>query len=141
MPSKSKIQQTPLEKHAAFFDTDGDGAIWPMESGHAMHGSDSTSYTAQGDFDKARFDHAFELYTQPPHIGMAYGGAITILNGQRNAYDFFGSLAALFEWFATYTLLWTADGLMKKEDICGIYDGSPFYPLVKSQDLAKNKNK
>lgn len=53
-----------------------------------MHGSDSTSYTAQGDFDEARFDHTFELYTQPPHTGMSYGEAITMLNGQRNAYDF-----------------------------------------------------
>ncbi|KAG9223447.1 hypothetical protein PLEOSDRAFT_1095851 [Pleurotus ostreatus PC15] len=184
MPSKFKIQQTPLEKHTAFFDTDGDGIIWPLDtfagcraigfnlltaalsaiiihSGlswatmrfpdplfrlrvdkmeKAMHGSDSTSYTAQGDFDETRFDHTFELYTQPPHTSMSFGEVITMLNGQRNAYDFFGSFAALFEWLAMYLLLWPADGLMKKEDIRAIYDGSLFYTLAQSQNASKSKN-
>ncbi|KAF4584634.1 hypothetical protein EYR40_004623 [Pleurotus pulmonarius] len=184
MSSKSKVEQTALEKHTAFFDTDGDGIIWPMDtfvgcraigfnllmatlaaiiihSGlswatmrfpdplfrlsvdnmkKAMHGSDSTTYTAQGDFDETRFNRTFELYTQPPHTSMSLGDIITMLNGQRNAYDFFGSFAALFEWLAMYLLLWPADGFMKKEDVRAIYDGTLFYNLAQSQDRAKNKN-
>ncbi len=61
-----------------------------------MHGSDSTTYTAQGDFDETRFNRTFELYTQPPHTSMSLGDIITMLNGQRNAYDFVSELVHIY---------------------------------------------
>lgn len=40
--------------------------------------------------------------------------------------DPFGWSAAILEWTATYLLLWPEDGVIKKEDVRGIYDGSTF---------------
>jgi len=38
---------------------------------------------------------------------------------------------------ATYLLLWPEDGIMKKEDIRGIYDGSIFYK--KAEEVHQRK--
>ena len=35
---------------------------------------------------------------------------------------------------ATYLLIWPADGIMRKEDIRRIYDGSIFYEKAKQYD-------
>lgn len=39
---------------------------------------------------------------------------------------------------ATYLLLWPEDGIMRKEDIRGVYDGSIFYK--KAEDYERKKN-
>lgn len=46
--------------------------------------------------------------------------------GQRCAFDFFGSTAFVFEWVATYLLLWPGDGVLRKEEVRMVYDGSIF---------------
>jgi len=52
------------------------------------------------------------------------------LKGQRVTADPFGWIASFFEWFATYLLLWPDDGVMKKDDIRRIFDGSIFYEIA-----------
>ncbi|KAK3045110.1 hypothetical protein LTS18_014553, partial [Coniosporium uncinatum] len=46
--------------------------------------------------------------------------------GQRFVFDFFGWSASFFEWFATYLLLWPDDGILRKEDVRRVFDGSIF---------------
>lgn len=53
-----------------------------------------------------------------------------VWNGQRCVGDPFGWGAAIFEWLATWILLWPEDGRMMKEDIRGVYDGSIFYRIA-----------
>ena len=38
---------------------------------------------------------------------------------------------------ATYLLLWPEDGIMRKEDIRGIYDGSIFYKKAEEHEQKK----
>lgn len=52
------------------------------------------------------------------------------MKGQRCIADPIGWGGALFEWMATYIMLWPDDGRMMKEDIRGIYDGSIFYTIA-----------
>lgn len=57
--------------------------------------------------------------------------------GQRMAMDFFGWSASFFEWLATYLLLWPEDGIMRKDDVRRIYDGSIFQ--FKADEYAEKK--
>ncbi|KAL0945609.1 hypothetical protein HGRIS_014764 [Hohenbuehelia grisea] len=93
------------------------------------HGSDSETYTAEGDFDEKRFTHVFNRYTIAPHTHMSFSEGVRMIHGQRNPFDPFGWFAAAFEWFATYLMLWPHDGRMSKEDVRRVYDGSIFYEI------------
>ncbi|RKK74019.1 hypothetical protein BFJ63_vAg18540 [Fusarium oxysporum f. sp. narcissi] len=58
------------------------------------------------------------------------------MKGQRLIADPIGWGGALFEWLATWLMLWPEDGKMRKEDIRRIYDGSLFYVIT-----ARRENK
>lgn len=42
---------------------------------------------------------------------------------------------------ATYLLLWPEDGVMRKEDIRGIYDGSIFYKKARQYEERRAKTR
>ncbi|KAF8635869.1 hypothetical protein AX15_000058 [Amanita polypyramis BW_CC] len=159
---------TALQCHVAFFDTDRDGVIWPRDTyvgfrqlgfnillsllavviihlgfsyptygtfipdpffrlkikniHRAKHGSDSESYTSIGEFDKNRFEYLFQMYSSPPHTHLDLWEGVRMLYGNREVYDPVGWFASVFEWLATYIMLWPTDGRMKKEDIMSVYD-------------------
>ncbi|KAJ7131375.1 Caleosin [Mycena epipterygia] len=106
----------------------------------ALHGSDTGSYTQTGDLDERRFDFVFTLYSAPPHTHLAFAEGVRMIRGNRNLFDFFGWFAAVFEWGATYVLLWPADGRVAKQDVHDILDGSLF-PKLAAQTARAAKNK
>ena len=53
------------------------------------------------------------------------------------ALDMFGMSASALEWLATYLLLWPEDGIMRKDDVRRIYDGSIFQ--FKADEYAEKK--
>ncbi|CAD6498819.1 BgTH12-04477 [Blumeria graminis f. sp. triticale] len=168
--------QTVLQQHVAFFDTDNDGVIWPLDTFYNFrrldfnlflsifsmfvihfafsyptlpgyfpdpffriyvkrihrdkHGSDSGSYDAEGRFEPQKFEDIFAKYATGDKQGITFGQIIQYIRGQRVVADPFGWFAAVFEWTATYILLWPADGRMMKEDIRRVYDGSIFYEIA-----------
>ncbi|KXN88578.1 putative peroxygenase 3 [Leucoagaricus sp. SymC.cos] len=95
----------------------------------AKHGSDSESYTTTGRFDENRFNTMFDMYSQPPHDKLSFTEGIRMIHGNMNAFDPFGWSAAIFEWWATYYLLWPEDGYLRKDDVRAVYDGSIFYRI------------
>jgi peroxygenase len=42
---------------------------------------------------------------------------------------------AAFEWLATWILLWPRDGIIRKDDMRAIYDGSIFWKIAKEQRM------
>ncbi|PFH53897.1 hypothetical protein AMATHDRAFT_72925 [Amanita thiersii Skay4041] len=104
----------------------------------AKHGSDTESYTAVGEFDEKRFEHVFKMYSSPPHTHLSFTEGLRMLYGSRNLYDPFGWFAAMFEWLATYIMLWPMDGRMKKEEIKAIYDGSMFYKVASARKATRD---
>ncbi|KAJ3564720.1 hypothetical protein NP233_g8113 [Leucocoprinus birnbaumii] len=96
----------------------------------AKHGSDSESYTTTGEFDESRFDNIFNMYSKPPHDKISFTEGVRMIHGNMNPFDPFGWSAAVFEWWATYYLLWPEDGNCRKEDVRAIFDGSIFYKLA-----------
>ncbi|KAF8642871.1 hypothetical protein AX16_009377 [Volvariella volvacea WC 439] len=166
---------TALQAHAGFFDFDGDGIIWPLDTyqgcreigfgiilatmsmilihvafswttwgtwlpdpffrlkikfmHRGKHGSDTGSYTYTGEFDEARFNVNWNLYSSPPHKDMSFWEGVRMVYGNRDAFDPYGWLASVFEWLGTYIMLWPENGRVKKGEIRAVYDGSIFYRL------------
>ncbi|KAK2465194.1 hypothetical protein APHAL10511_002548 [Amanita phalloides] len=92
----------------------------------AKHGSDSESYTSLGEFDEKRFESMFRMYSSPPHTHLDFWQGVKMLYGNRNVADPFGWFAAMFEWLATYIMLWPTDGRMRKEEVMAVFDGTIF---------------
>ncbi|KAJ7488977.1 Caleosin [Mycena latifolia] len=180
-PSSSGRPRKALQSHVAFFDTDNDGIIWPIDTfkgfhaigfgvilsflsmviihtgfsyftfgtllpdpffrirvshiHRALHGSDSGSYTQTGDLDEHRFNYMFDLYSTPPNTHLSFREGVRMIRGNRNLCDFFGWFAAVFEWGATYILLWPEDGRIAKQDVHDILDGSLFPKLAAKNGL------
>jgi len=91
------------------------------------HGSDSMTFDAEGRFRPQHFEDFFAKYDKDNKKGLTKGDIATALRGQAFAWDFFGCSAAFLEWTATYLLLWPQDGVMKKDDVRRVMDGSIFY--------------
>ncbi|KAL2875864.1 hypothetical protein SGCOL_008858 [Colletotrichum sp. CLE4] len=93
------------------------------------HGSDTNTYDTEGRFNPQKFEDMFSKYAEGRDY-MTIWDVFAMLKGQRLVADPIGWGGAFFEWFATYLVLWPADGKMTKEDIRGIYDGSLFYTIA-----------
>ncbi|KAF9555417.1 hypothetical protein EC968_008947, partial [Mortierella alpina] len=152
--------KTVLQQHCAFFDSDQDGIIWPWDtfcgfyalgfnvflSGLAVvvihsnlsyptcpswlpdpffriwlqrihkdrHGSDTGSFDTEGRFIPQHFEDVFSKYAP---------------DGQDEL-----SLR-----MATYILLWPKDGIMQKDDIRRIYEGSLFYEVAGRNKMKKDQ--
>ncbi|KAF2489485.1 Caleosin-domain-containing protein [Lophium mytilinum] len=101
--------------------------IWVDGVHRDKHGSGSMSYDAEGRFRPQQFEDFFAKYDKEGKGGLTKGDVATALRGQALAFDVFGGTAAALEWTATYLLLWPDDGVMKKDDVRRIFDGSIFY--------------
>ncbi|KAF2113070.1 Caleosin related protein-domain-containing protein [Lophiotrema nucula] len=93
------------------------------------HGSDSNTYDHEGRFVPQKFEDIFTKYADG-RDHLTIWDVLKLMKGQRCIADPIGWGGALFEWLATYILLWPEDGMMKKEDIRGVYDGSIFYTIA-----------
>ena len=91
------------------------------------HGSDSMSFDAEGRFRPQMYEDFFAKYDRDGKGGLDKWDLWYALQGQRMVFDFFGWLAAFLEWLATYLLIWPEDGILRKEEVRGVFDGSIFY--------------
>ncbi|RPD77321.1 Caleosin-domain-containing protein [Lentinus tigrinus ALCF2SS1-7] len=105
----------------------------------AKHGSDTGTYDNEGRFIPQKFEDWFSKYGKGKD-GLSLADVMDGLKGQRLIMDPVGSFGAFFEWLATYILLWPEDGVMRKEDIRRVYDGSIFVDISsKRAGTAKTK--
>jgi len=176
--------KTVLQQHCAFFDTDGDGVIWPLDTYrgfHAIgfnvilsllavfiihanfsypsvpgllpdpffrvylnnihktkHGSDSGTYDNEGRFIPQKFEDFFTKYGGEKD-GLSAYDLWNAIKGQRVIMDPIGWGGAIFEWSATYLFLWPEDGIIKKEDVRKVYDGSIFYEMAEKRGNKRKK--
>ncbi|MCJ1448113.1 MAG: hypothetical protein MMC23_008626 [Stictis urceolatum] len=172
---ESHQNKTVLQQHCEFWDADGDGVIWPLDTyrgfyalGYGVilsvvsmfiihanfsypscksilpdpffrlylsrvhkckHGSDTGTYDTEGRYIPQKFEDAFAKYGGGKD-GLSAMDIFDLMKGQRCIADPIGWGGAMFEWLATYILLWPEDGIMRKEDIRRVYDGSIFYEIA-----------
>jgi hypothetical protein len=92
----------------------------------AKHGSDSGTYDPEGRFVPQFFENMFAKWDKGAKGALSTGELFDLMKGNRCAADPFGWGAALFEWGTTWLLL-QKDGLVDKEDLRQLYDGSLFW--------------
>ncbi|OEL27268.1 Peroxygenase [Dichanthelium oligosanthes] len=93
------------------------------------HGSDSESYDTEGRFDPSKFDAIFSKYGRTHPDALTLHELTSMLQGNRNMYDFIGWIAAAGEWLLLYSVAKDKDGLLHRETIRGAFDGSLFERL------------
>ncbi|EIW63435.1 Caleosin-domain-containing protein [Trametes versicolor FP-101664 SS1] len=184
--TEEHAHQTVLQQHCAFFDADGDGVIWPLDTfrgfhalgfgvllsalavlvihlnfsyptcpgllpdpffrlfldnvHRAKHGSDSGTYDGEGRFVPQKFEDFFNKYSNGKD-GLTLSDLWEALKGQRVIMDPIGWFGAFFEWIATYILLWPEDGVMKREDVRRVFDGSIFAEIASKRAGKAAKSK
>lgn len=188
--ARKHSHQTVLQQHCDFFDPDGDGIIWPLDtyggfraigfniliSVSAMfvihstfsyptvrgylpdpffrlflanihktkHGSDSGTYDNEGRFVPQHFEDFFSKYGRDmdgdgENDGLDAWDLWTGVKGQRVLADPFGATAVILEWLATYLFFWPKDGILYKEQVRKMYDGSIFYEMAEQRGSNFNK--
>jgi peroxygenase len=105
------------------------------------HGSDSMTFDSEGRFIPQRFEDLFAKYDAEGKGGLTWGDIWRFWNEQRMVFDFFGQGATLFEWWLVYLLLWPEDGVMRKEEVRGVFDGSIFYTKAAKQQAFMRQGK
>lgn len=120
------------------------------------HGSDSMTYDNEGRFKPQNFEDIFAKYDEGNKGGLDVWDLLRFWKGQRMVFDFFGWSATFLECksyprsrtrsfidviigLATYLLLWPEDGILRKEDIRGVYDGSIFYTKAEEYERKKKQ--
>ncbi|XP_034575463.1 peroxygenase isoform X3 [Setaria viridis] len=93
------------------------------------HGSDSEAYDTEGRFDPSKFDAIFSKYGRTHPNALTKDELNSMLEGNRNMYDFLGWAAAAGEWLLLYSVAKDKDGLLQREAVRGAFDGSLFERL------------
>ncbi|KDQ60377.1 hypothetical protein JAAARDRAFT_152967 [Jaapia argillacea MUCL 33604] len=100
------------------------------------HGSDTGTYDNEGRFVPQKFEDFFEKYSSVEgKDGLTIRDTVRGIWGQRCIMDPIGWGAAVFEWIATWLLLWPKDWIIRKEDVRAIYDGSIFWKIAKERKV------
>lgn len=105
----------------------------------AHHGSTSGSFDAEGRFNPQAFENIWAKYDKSGKGGLTFNEIFDSLSGQRMFFDPFGAFATLLEWMASYLLIWPEDGVLRKEDMRKLIEGSLFQE--KADEYAKKTAK
>ncbi|KAL5553233.1 hypothetical protein UlMin_040634 [Ulmus minor] len=174
-----------LQKHAAFFDRNHDGLIYPTEtfkgmraigSGIALstiaalfvnitlspktrpgkfpsllfpieikniqkakHGSDTDAYDSEGRFVPEKFEEIFRKHAHTQPDALTSDEVKELLKANREPKDIMGRIGAFVEWKVLFHLAKDKNGLLQKETVRAVYDGSLFERLEKEHLASKKK--
>jgi peroxygenase len=112
--------------------------IYLKQVDRTKHGGDTGTYDNEGRFVPQKFEEIFTKYADGRDYLTGWD-IVNMIQGQRNISDPIGWGGAIFEWTATYLMLWPKDGRILKEDVRGIYDGSLFYTLADRLEKEKKE--
>lgn len=106
----------------------------------AKHGSDSGVYDNEGRFVPSIFEEIFSKHARKHPNALTSDELMALLKANREPKDYKGWLASYSEWKILYVLCKDKDGLLHKETIRAVYDGSLFERMEKEHS-EKKKNK
>ncbi|CDZ97068.1 EF-hand domain pair [Phaffia rhodozyma] len=99
----------------------------------AKHGSDSGAFDTEGRFVPNKFEAIFTKYDDEGKGGITFWQGLRMLYRNRCIADGAGIVAASFEWIITYVLFWPDDGVITKEQMRTVYDGSVFFEIARER--------
>ncbi|KAN0085948.1 Caleosin related domain containing protein [Tylopilus felleus] len=117
-----------------------------IETIHAdKHGSDSGAFDTEGRFVACKFEDMWSKYsaTNPkgmPRTTMTLYELWLSMHGNRLAMDPFGWFAGFLEWVTTFLLV-QQDGVVNKEDVRRVLDGSLFFEIKEARQSEQGWNK
>ncbi|KAK1390100.1 Peroxygenase [Heracleum sosnowskyi] len=106
----------------------------------AKHGSDSGVYDTEGRFVNSKFEEVFCKHARTNSSALTSDELMGLLKSNREPKDYKGWLASYTEWKMLYILCKDENGLLHKDTVRGVYDGSLFEHMAKEKKLnASNK--
>jgi hypothetical protein len=88
-----------------------------------LHGSHTGVYDTEGRYRPEVFESIFTKFGDG-RGGITWSGILTMLGRQRSIFDPMGMTAAFLEWGALYWLCGYDEGVLMKEDVRAMYDGT-----------------
>ncbi|XP_050380754.1 peroxygenase-like isoform X2 [Argentina anserina] len=107
----------------------------------AKHGSDSGIYDTEGRYIPAHLENLFSKYARTVPDKLSFKELWHMTQANRDAFDFFGWVAAKLEWGVLYVLAKDEHGYLAKEAVRRCFDGSLFEYCAKLQKGASGKMK
>lgn len=105
----------------------------------AKHGSDSGVYDTEGRFVQSKFEEIFSKHAHTNPNYLTNKELDEMLKANRDPKDYGGWLAAFVEWKVLYSLCKDKNGLLQKDTIRGVYDGSLFEKMETEKQSATKK--
>ncbi|KAL5542345.1 hypothetical protein UlMin_010055 [Ulmus minor] len=105
----------------------------------AKHGSDSGTYDTEGRFVPVNLENMFTKYARTVPEKFTFKEVWEMTEANRVSFDFFGWGAAKLEWVVLYSVAKDKDGLLSKEAVRRVFDGSLFEYLAKKRSGGEAK--
>eukprot|EP00261_Vitis_vinifera_P021407 XP_010652627.1 PREDICTED: probable peroxygenase 4 isoform X1 [Vitis vinifera] len=105
----------------------------------AKHGSDSGVYDSEGRFVPSKFEEIFTKHAGANSNALTSDELLAMLKYNRVPKDYSGWLASWTEWKILYFLCKDKNGLLHKETIRAVYDGSLFERMQEHRASARKK--
>ncbi|XP_059649697.1 probable peroxygenase 4 [Cornus florida] len=106
----------------------------------AKHGSDSGVYDSEGRFVPSKFNEIFNKHAHTNENTLTSDELMGLLKANRDPKDYGGWLASYTEWKILYVLCKDKYGLLHRETIRAVYDGSLFEQMAKEKASAGKQN-
>lgn len=100
------------------------------------HGSDSEVYDTEGRFVPEKFEEIFSKFDRENKGGLSWRDIQEMVYANMNVNDFVGWIAGRLEWWTLYYLCKDERGLVSKEKVRGMYDGS-IWEVIAAENEAK----
>ncbi|XP_060669477.1 probable peroxygenase 4 [Ziziphus jujuba] len=117
--------------------------LFPIEIQHitkAKHGSDSGVYDHDGRFVPLKFEEIFKKYARTTPDALTSDELSKMIKENRESKDYKGWIGAYVEWKILYYLCKDRRGLLRKETVRGVYDGTLFEHMERETLAAKKNN-
>ncbi|CAL0318486.1 unnamed protein product [Lupinus luteus] len=95
------------------------------------HGSDTGAYDTEGRFVDSKFEEIFTKHAKKNPNSMTFDELMEMIKSNRVPKDYKGWLASYVEWKILHVLAKDKNGLLTKESIRGVFDGSLFFQKEK----------
>ncbi|GAB4828720.1 Probable peroxygenase 4 [Ancistrocladus abbreviatus] len=106
----------------------------------AKHGSDSGVYDTEGRFVPSKFEEIFSKHAHANADALTGDELKQMLKSNREPKDYTGWFASYIEWNILYDLCKDKNGLLHKDTIQAVYDGSLFKKMEEEKESAQKKS-
>lgn len=103
------------------------------------HGSDTDVYDPEGRFVPKKFEEIFSKHAIANKSALTSDELMAMVKGNREPKNYSGWLASYVEWKILYGLCKDKDGLLHRDTIKAVYDGSLFEQMAKDKAASDKK--